>query len=334
MVAIDFTKTDNNMSKMDIDGNNPTQVSIGILSIKGFAMMSYASLAEPFRGANQLGQSELYRIIDIGVNGDPVQSSGAANIVPSTTIADIPKLDYLFVVAGGNPLSFNDKKVMNWLRRMARTGLCLGGVSGGPVILALAGLMHGRRMTLHWEHEKMLAEIQPSLLIERTLYVIDRDRVTCAGGTTALDLTHALIARHHGTNFARSVSEWFLHTEIRPAFSAQRDSLAERIGSTHNAILGSVQMMENHIADPLTLDHLAAIAEVSPRQLNRLFTEKLGLPTMKYYRELRLENSRNLLLNSSLPITEIALATGFSGSSHFSRTYTAHFGNPPSHSRR
>jgi transcriptional regulator GlxA family with amidase domain len=322
------------MSEMDISDNNLAPVKIGILSIEGFAMMSYASLAEPFRGANQLSQNRLYEIIDIGVNGNPVQSSGAANIVPSSTVGDILKLDYLFVVAGGDPLSFDDKKVMNWLRRMARTGLYLGGVSGGPVILARAGLMNGRRMTLHWEHEKMLAEILPSLLIERTLYVIDRDRVTCAGGTTALDLTHALIAQHHGTNFARSVSEWFLHTEIRPSFSAQRESLAERVGSTNNAILGSVQMMESHIADPLTLDHLASIAEISPRQLNRLFTQKLGRSTMKYYRELRLENSQKLLVNSSLPLTEIALATGFAGSSHFSRTYTAYFGKPPSKSRK
>ena len=297
-------------------------------------MMSYASLAEPFRGANQLSQNKLYEIIDIGVNCNPVQSSGAANIVPAAIVGELIKLDYLFVVAGGDPLSFADTKVMNWLRRMARTGLRLGGVSGGPVILARAGLMNDRRMTLHWEHEKMLAEILPSLLIERTLYVIDRDRVTCAGGTTALDLTHALIAQHHGTNFARSVSEWFLHTEIRPSFSAQRESLAERVGSTNNAILGSVQMMESHIADPLTLNHLASIAEISPRQLNRIFTQKLGRSTMKYYRELRLENSQKLLINSSLPLTEIALATGFSGSSHFSRTYTAYFGRPPSQARK
>ncbi|MCP4183501.1 MAG: GlxA family transcriptional regulator [Hyphomicrobiales bacterium] len=319
---------------MDIDENFHAPVRIGILSIEGFAMMSYASLAEPFRGANRLSENSLYEIIDIGVNDNPVQSSGAANIVPSATVGEILKLDYLFVVAGGDPLSFNDEKVMNWLRRMARTGLRLGGVSGGPVILARAGLMNGRRMTLHWEHEKMLAEILPSLLIERTLYVIDRDRVTCAGGTTALDLTHALIAQHHGTSFARSVSEWFLHTEIRPSFSAQRGSLAERVGSTNNAILSSVQMMESHIADPLTLNHLASIAEISPRQLNRLFIQKLGRSIMKYYRELRLENSQKLLVNSSLTLTEIALATGFSGSSHFSRTYTAYFGKPPSQARR
>ena len=322
------------MTKMDIGDNNPAPVRIGILCIEGFGLMSYASLAEPFRGANQLSQNNLYEIIDIGVNGNPVLSSGAANIIPTAKVGDILKLDYLFVVAGGDPLSFNDQKVMNWLRRMARTGLRLGGISGGPVILALAGLMNGRRMTLHWDHEKVLTELLPSLLVERTLYIIDRDRVTCAGGTTALDLAHALIAQHHGTSFARSVSEWFLHTEIRPSFSAQRDNLAERVGSNNNAILSSVQMMENHIADPLTLDHLASIAEISPRQLNRLFTQKLGRSTMKYYRELRLENSQQLLINSSLPLTEIALATGFSGSSHFSRTYTAYFGKPPSHARK
>ena len=296
-------------------------------------MMSYASLAEPFRGANQISRHNLYEIIDIGVSSKPVQSSGSANIAPMALVGDALNLDYLFVVAGGDPLSFSNEKVTNWLRRMSRTGLCLGGVSGGPVILARAGLMNGRRMTLHWEHEEVLAELLPDLLIERTLYVIDRDRVTCAGGTTALDLTNALIAQHHGSNFARMVSDWFLHTEIRPSFGAQRESLAERVGSNNNAILGSVQMMENHIADPLTLRQLASLTEISSRQLNRLFTQKLGRSTMNFYRELRLENAQKLLINSSLSLTEIALATGFSGSSHFSRTYTTYFGKAPSKSR-
>ena len=60
---------------------------------------------------------------------------------------------------------------------MARRGVTLGGVSGGPVILVKAGLMTGRRMTVHWEHAAALAELSPGLLIERSLYVIDRERV-------------------------------------------------------------------------------------------------------------------------------------------------------------
>ena len=85
--------------------------------------------------------------------------------------------------------------------------------------------------------------------------------------------------------------------------------------------------------DSATRDALLALADaagVSARQLNRLFTDKLGRPTMRYYRELRLDKAQSLLRNSPLSLTEIALATGFANSSHFSRAYTAQFGQPPS----
>ncbi len=216
---------------------------------------------------------------------------------------------------------------------MSRTGAMIGGVSGGPVILAKAGVMRGRRMTVHWEHAAALKEISPELMIEKSLYIIDRDRVTCAGGTAAMDLMHALIARDHGTPFARLVSDWFMHTDIRPSGGQQRGGLVERVGTINAVVLIAVDAMENHIADPLTLQHLGLIARISPRQLNRLFRDKLGMPTMKYYRELRLDKAQSLLRNSPLALTEIALATGFANSAHFSTTYKTYFGYPPSQSR-
>ena len=94
--------------------------------------------------------------------------------------------------------------------------------------------MAGRRMTVHWEHAAALAEISPHLVIERTLYVIDRDRVTCAGGTAPMDLMHALITQHHGAPFARLASDWFLHTEVRPSGGPQRAGLVNRVLRGHN----------------------------------------------------------------------------------------------------
>ena len=185
-------------------------------------------------------------------------------------------------------------------------------------------------MTVHWEHATALAEVSPHLVIERSLYVIDRDRVTCAGGSAPMDLMHDLITQHHGTEFARQVSDWFMHTNIRPSGGPQRAGLLERVGSQNPIILDAVKTMEAHVAEPLPLESLAKTAGVSPRQLNRLFAEKLGRPTMRYYREVRLEKAQSLLRKSPLVLTEIALATGFANSSHFSRAYAAQFGQPPS----
>ncbi|WP_306112951.1 MULTISPECIES: GlxA family transcriptional regulator [unclassified Roseovarius] len=318
---------------MDKIGTQIETRRIGVLTLNGFALMSYSSTVEPLRAANLLGRRTLYDVVNIGMTSDPIPSSGAAVVMPQATIADAPKLDYLFVVAGGDPAQYNERPLFPWLVRLARAGTRLGGVSGGPLVLARAGLMQGRRMTVHWEHAQALAEISPHLMIDRTLYVIDRDRVTCAGGTAPLDLMHALIARHHGAPFARMVSDWFMHTEIRPSIGPQRGGLMDRVGSTNPVILDSVKAMESNVAEPVGLEELAAAAGVSPRQLNRLFREKLGRSTMGYYRELRLDKAQSLLRNSPLSLTEIALATGFANSSHFSRAFTQHFGQPPSASR-
>lgn len=316
---------------MDKIGTNIVHTRrIGVLPIAGFALLSYASTVELLRAANILSRRTLYDVVNIGTTMDPVQSSGAAQVVPQAKVGDELDLDYLFVVAGGDPAAFSDARVMAWLVRMARRGIPLGGVSGGPVILAKAGLMGGRRMTVHWEHVGTLTEMSPHLLIERTLYVIDRDRVTCAGGTAPLDLMHALITQHHGAPFARLASDWFLHTEVRPSGGPQRAGLVNRVGVNNAAILDAVETMEANVARPLTLTRLSETAGLSPRQLNRLFTEKLGRPTMRYYRELRLDKAQSLLRDSPMSLTEIALATGFASSSHFSRAYALQFGQPPS----
>jgi len=318
------------MHDMDRIGTNARCHRIGVLPIEGFALMSYASTVEPLRAANLLGGAQYYDVVNIGIDLRPVGSSGAAQVAPSAVVGDDLALDYLFVVAGGNPMEFSDARVFRWLTRMARSGVRLGGVSGGPAILARAGLMAGRRMTVHWEHAAALAELHPDLVLERTLYVIDRDRVTCAGGTAPVDMMHALIAGHRGARFAQLVSDWFLHTEIRPPVGPQRGGLATRIGTTNAAVLQAVAAMESHVADPVTLGDLAAAAGVSVRQLNRLFHAALGRSTMQVYIELRLEKAMNLLRNSPLSLTEIGLATGFSSSSHFSRLFARHFGDPPS----
>ena len=312
-------------------GSNPaTSRRVGILPIPGFAMMSFAALTEPMRAANLLARRELYEVVTVGSDMTPIQSSGAGMVAPLVEVGETDAFDYLFVVAGGDPTLYNDRSVLNWLTRLARAGVPLGGVSGGPIILARAGLMNGRRMTVHWEHAGALAEISPSLVLERSLYVIDRDRVTCAGGTAPMDLMHVLITQHHGTQFARLVSDWFMHTEIRPSAGPQRSGLVERVGTTVPAILDAVEAMEANVAGPLELSRLAEVAGLSPRQLNRLFHDKLGRSVMRYYRELRLEKAQSLLRNSPLSLTEIALATGFASSAHFSRAYSARFGQPPS----
>ena len=307
-----------------------TRTRIGVLLINEFALMSFASVVEPFRAANLIAGEQLYEVLTFASSGSVAISSFGVQVQSYGDILKAGKLDFVFVVAGGNQKEILEAPVAPILRHLDKMGVVLGGVSGGPLLLASAGLMEGRRMTVHWEHAPALSEISPTLLIERSLYVIDRNRVTCAGGTAPMDMIHSLIAKLHGNEFARKVSDWFMHTDIRPSAGAQRSGIAERYGTKNQTVLDTVEMMQNHVADTLPLTRLAEFAGVSPRQLNRLFHQELAVTTMAFYLELRLDLAKNLLRNTSLPVTEVALASGFSNPAHFSTAFRKNHGVSPS----
>lgn len=198
------------------------------------------------------------------------------------------------------------------------------------MILAAADVMQGRRMTIHWEHASLFKELYPTLIIEKSLYVIDRDRYTCAGGTAPLDMAHALISQHQDMDFARRVCDWFMHTKVRSHEEPQRSGLAERYNTRNPVVLHAIAVMRSHLADPLDLQQLAQINQISPRQLNRLFQENIGQSTMTFYRDLRLDKARQFLEKSPLTVTEVALATGFSSSANFSKAFRGKYNWTPS----
>ena len=334
MSELDFHKIDVILPIMVTTKNSIGIYRIGLILIDGFALMSYSSIVEPLRAANLISRRTYYDIKFIPVTGSWAHSSSGASVKATGRIGQEGNFDLVLVVAGGHPASFKDTKLFHWLRTLSRRGINLGGVSGGPVILASAGVMEGRRMTVHWEHAAALAESRTGLMIERSLYVIDRDRFTCAGGIAPLDMMHALLTKHHGPAFARQVSDWFMHTDVRSASGPQRSGLVERYGTNNPPIILAIEAMENHIADPLELTQLAKLSQISPRQLNRLFRSKMGQSTMNFYCKLRLEKAYKLLKQSTLPITEIALANGFSSSAHFAHSFRRTFGSTPSSLRQ
>ena len=295
--------------------------------------MSYASIVEPLRAANLLSEQPLYKVFDITPTEQSVRSSSGIKVVGKSISSIKIKFDIVFVVAGGDPFLVENKKLFGWLKRLAKFGTIIGGISGGPVILTKARVMGDRRMTVHWEHAEGLRELDHKIILERSLYVFDRDRMTCAGGTAPLDMMLALISTHQGSVFAQFVSDWFVHTEIRPSGGAQRGGLAERLGTNNSLVLYTVELMENHIADPLTLLQLAELGGVSDRQLNRVFKKQIGTTTMTYYRSIRLDKAKNLLRNSNLKISEIAEVTGFSNQSHLASSFQRYNGFVPSQYR-
>lgn len=307
----------------------PRARRIGFLLIDGYAILSAASAIDPLRAANQLSGARLYdlRFIAAG-GGQGVASAGSRfDCVPLGEAGG--SFDLVFVVAGGNPFAFDDGATLGWLRRLAARGVALGGISGGAAVLHRAGVLARRRFTIHWEHYEALREAAPEALLERRLFVIDRDRYTCAGGTAPLDMMHALIAADHGAALAQQVSDWFIHTAIRAQDDPQRRDEAAALGARTPPLAAAVALMATHLAAPLSLAALSRLAGVSPRRLTRLAQAELGAPPMQVYRRLRLEKADALLRQSALSVVEVGLATGFHNPTHFAAAFRAAFGMSP-----
>ena len=144
--------------------------------------MSYASIVEPLRAANILSADRFISWSHISIDGRDVRASNGVEIRVDASVGKQIKSDILLVCAGGNPSRFNHTPTIRWLRRIARTGIQLGGVSGGSYILARSGLLDGYRCTIHWEHLPAFVEDFPDVMAERSLFVFDRKRLSCAGG--------------------------------------------------------------------------------------------------------------------------------------------------------
>jgi len=314
----------------EVRGAVPAIESVGFLLIPGFALLSYAAAVEPLRAANQLAGKTLYRWWHAAPGDKPAIASNGAAVLPDFKFgSDTGPLDLMLVCAGGNPATFKDRRTFTWLRKLAGRGVIVGGVSGGPFILAKAGLLSGRRCTAHWEHVPALQEAFPDIALTRSLFELDGDRITCSGGVAGLDMMVALITRDHGYELGAAVSDWFLHTHVREGTGPQRMDLRFRLGVADDKLLKVLKAMEAHLETPLSRRRLANLAGMSLRQMERSFRSHIGRGVHEHYLALRLGRSRQLLRETSLSILEVALAAGFASASQFSRAFRRTFGCPP-----
>jgi transcriptional regulator GlxA family with amidase domain len=307
--------------------------TLGLLLIDGFALMSYASVIEPFRAANALAGTDLYEWLHVTVDGRPARASNGASVIADRKVGDALECDTLFVFAAGDPASFADAATFAWLRKLAVAGTRLAGVSGGPFLLARAGLLEGYRATIHWDHQLAFLEQFPTVAFEPALYVVDRRRLTCAGGTAGLDLAIELIDREQGHDLATRVGEWFIRTEARSADRPQRLSLRDRYAVHDDRLLKVLAEMETSVEDPLARKDLASIAGISVRQLERLFLLHLGESVNGAYMRIRLDQAQQLVQKSGMSVMAVAVACGFRSASHFARAYRRRFSVSPSRQR-
>ena len=242
--------------------------------------------------------------------------------------------DMLVVCAGLEPLQFAMNRALHHrLRRLARHGCNVGAISAGSFILADAGLLSGRRCTVHWEYSAMFEARYPMLTLSQDLYVVDGDVFTCSGGTAALDLMLHFVREQWDPGLAMAVAEQFLHARIREHGEHQRMDLATRYGLFHPKLVEVIRRMENALEEPLDLRLIAREVGLSVRQIERLFRQHIGVGPGLFYLQLRLARGREYLTQTSQSIQDVATLCGFGSASNFCHSYKRAFDCTPSEER-
>lgn len=307
---------------------------VGFLLMPDFTMIAFASAVEVLRMANHLSGRDCYSWCVLTVSGQPVPSSNGLAPCSVVSLEDAGPLDMVFVCGGVNVERHVDDRVTNYLRKLARSGVALGGLCTGTYALVKSGLLDGYRATIHWENMASLRESYEDIDFVEEIFVIDRDRITCTGGIAPMDMMLTLVKQDFGKVLVAEISDQFIVERVRDSHDRQHIPLAARVGFSNRALVDVASLMEANFEEPLTAIELADLAGLSLRQVQRMFRKSLGTTPTKYYLRMRLQRARELLLQSEMSITQIAIACGFQSTCHFSKSYRALYGCTPRSERQ
>ena len=297
--------------------------------LDNFTLLSFAAAMDCLRLANRMSGKSLYEWRLVGEGGESVSCSTGTAFHLDGDLDELRRDDTIIVCGGADVQKATTKRMLNWLRREARRGLAVGGLCTAAYTLAKAGLLDGKRATIHWENQDSFSEEFDEVNLTKSVFIIDGNRLTTAGGTSSIDLFLQIISNDHGEELASAVADQQIYSSIRTDQDTQRLSVPTRIGVRHPKLSQVIQKMEANIEEPISPSVLATEVSMSTRQLERLFRRYLNRSPKRYYMELRLQKARNLLMQTDMSVINVALACGFASPSHFSKCYRAHYETTP-----
>lgn len=300
----------------------------GFLTLPNYSLIAVSAAIEACRMANYVSRRDVYSWQVLTIDGTPAKASGGLALGPTVPLSEAGALDVVFVCGGIDVRHAVDRRTLEELRRLARRGVPLGALCTGSFALADAGLLDGYRCAIHWENLGAIREEFEGVDFVDDLFVIDRDRFTCSGGSAPFDMMGSFIEAKLGRPVAERMSEQFVLDRLRGGAEPQHAPIRSK-GLRHPALEQAGALMAKTIGAPLTVAAVAARVGLSPRQLERLFRHHTGLGPAEFSMALRLDHARELLRQSDLAVTAVGVASGFVSSAHFSAAYRRRFGHAP-----
>lgn len=296
---------------------------VSVLLFDAFSNHCLANAVEPLRAANMLSRRKLYRWCFLSLDGEAVTSSSGLPVQPEMPLGRHPGADYLFVMPSYGFETLADQACSRALRTARNRCRTLVGMDTGSWLLAAAGVLDGRKATIHWDELVNFQERFPEVDVVEDRVVIEEDLMTCGGATTTFEMVLRLIESHHGPMLRLEVASIFMHGERFPGQDPVAPPSLRRVPEVATAI------MRRNIETPLKIAEVAGRLGLSQKMLESVCQQRLGMSPRELYRGIRLREARRLLEHTRMPISEISVRTGYTNASAMARAFRNEFGLSP-----
>jgi transcriptional regulator GlxA family with amidase domain len=293
---------------------------IDVLLFDAFSALCLANTVEPLRAANMLARRKVYDWKFVTIDGGPALSSSGMEVSAHARLSDCSG-DMLIAIPSYDFQRHATVDAARALRAARNRYGVLAGFDTGAWLLAAAGLLDGRRATIHWEELQRFSETFPDVQAERERQIIDGDRITCSGALAALETMLDLIGQQHGQALRLEVATLFMSTGTAPDQGA--------IVARSRIVARAIALMQASLETPLTIGAIARQTGRSQRDLEMRMQAELGATPQAVYRRLRLIQARKLVLETTVGVAEIAQRCGYENPSALTRAFRSEFGATP-----
>ena len=306
---------------MTIFSANDQCLRVCLLLLPDSSMMSLASTLDTMRAANRIASRNLFEWLIVTLDGKPATLTCGIPVTPQQTLADADEADVLMIIAGFNQQKHVGKAQLQMVKQSSRRYHSVGGIEAGSWVLARCGLLDGKAATTHWEDQEEFTIQFPKVDLKADRFVIDGSVFTTGGASPTFDFMLYLIRTRYGYPLALEVSSAFIYDGVHSATDTQPLVSLGMLENNEPRVAKAIQIMEQHIDETISVREIAEEMNLSVRMLEYLFMQTLNLSPGAYYRRLRLQTARRMVVDTRLRLQEIAIRTGFNSLSAFSRLF-------------
>lgn len=313
----------------------PASHSIHIVIYPGFKSLEAVGALTVFDYANAhlqaRGEPALYDLHLVAPEPGPVQSDTLVKLEAQALRGR--GLPDTALVVGARDIGtavHQQRAIVDWCRHAAGRIERLVGVCSGAFFLAQAGVLDGLDATTHWSVASRLATEFPAINVNADAIFIQNGRIwTCAGVSAAIDLSLALVEQDLGQDLALNIARELVVYLKRPGGQSQFSQHLDSQMTPHSGIRGLQLWILQNLSQDLSLEVLAAQANMSSRNLRRVFHRQTGRSPSEFIEQARLERARRLLADGDSALKRIAAHCGFGSEDHMRRVFQRHLGVTP-----